>query len=144
MHISQLLHATILVSDLTRSRQFYEELLGFSPNASRPKMSFEGVWYDFPPAQQLHLMQLPNPETGLQRSLNGGRDRHLAFAVDKLTMLIEKLEGSGVSFNLSQTGRRALFCRDPDDNALEFIEIVWTQTISMAAKNQEIKSEYNT
>lgn len=122
MRISQLLHATILVSDLARSRQFYEEVLGFSPNTSRPKMSFEGVWYDFPPTQQLHLMQLPNPEAGLQRPLNGGRDRHLAFEVDNLTILVAKLEGSGIRFNLSQTGRRALFCRDPDDNALEFIE----------------------
>jgi glyoxylase I family protein len=37
---------------------------------------------------------------------------------------MQKLDGSGINYNLSQTGRRALFCRDPDDNALEFIESV--------------------
>ena len=121
MNISKLLHATILVADLGRARNFYEQILGFAPAASRPQMSFAGVWYDLGP-QQLHLMQLPNPEAGLQRPLNGGRDRHIAFAVDDLSALVKKLEGSGISFNLSQTGRRALFCRDPDDNALEFIE----------------------
>lgn len=123
MNISKLLHATILVADLEKSRGFYEQILGFSASTLRPKMGFEGVWYDFGPHQQLHLMQLPNPELGLQRPQNGGRDRHIAFAVDDLSALIHKLEGSGVNYNLSKTGRRALFCRDPDDNALEFIEL---------------------
>lgn len=122
MKISKLLHATLLVSDLGRAREFYEQVLGFSASNLRPQMSFEGVWYELGSHQQLHLMQLPSPETGLQRPANGGRDRHLAFAVDDLSALIQKLEGAGVKFNLSQTGRRALFCRDPDDNALEFIE----------------------
>lgn len=122
MNITKLLHATILVADLTKSREFYEQVLGFSASPTRPAMSFEGVWYDFSPQQQLHLMQLPNPETGLQRPANGGRDRHIAFAVDDLSALINIFQGSGIRYNLSQTGRRALFCRDPDDNALEFIE----------------------
>lgn len=124
MKISQLLHATILVQDLLRSRAFYEQVLGFTASTSRPQMSFDGVWYDLAPQQQLHLMQLHSPEVGLQRPLNGGRDRHIAFAVDDLPALVLKLEGAGVQHNLSQTGRRALFCRDPDDNALEFIESV--------------------
>lgn len=122
MHISKLLHATILVADLVKARAFYEQVLGYTASTSRPQMSFAGVWYDLGPDQQLHLMQLPSPETGLQRPLNGGRDRHLAFAVDDLSALMRKLEGSGVHYNLSKSGRRALFCRDPDDNALEFIE----------------------
>lgn len=122
MKVSKLLHATILVADLARAREFYENILGFTVSPARPQMSFEGVWYDFSPQQQLHLMQLPNPEIGLQRPANGGRDRHIAFAVDNLSELINLLKGSGIRYNLSQTGRRALFCRDPDDNALEFIE----------------------
>lgn len=123
MQISSLLHATILVSDLNKARTFYEQILGFTASPSRPAMSFDGVWYDLGPQQQLHLMQLPNPEAGLQRPANGGRDRHIAFAVDDLSALMQKLEGSGVVYNSSKTGRRALFCRDPDGNALEFIQI---------------------
>ncbi|HUX90080.1 MAG TPA: VOC family protein [Gallionellaceae bacterium] len=124
MNISKLLHATILVQDLVQARAFYEQVLGFSASPSRPKMSFDGVWYDLAVHQQLHLMQLPNPEAGLRRPVNGGRDRHLAFGVDDLSALAGRLEGSGIPYNLSQTGRRALFCRDPDDNALEFIELI--------------------
>lgn len=121
MIIGKLLHASILVDDLERARGFYEKLLGFTASSLRPTMSFEGVWYEFG-EQQLHLMLLVNPEAGLQRPQNGGRDRHIAFAVDDVTALASKLQGAGVPYNLSQSGRRALFCRDPDDNALEFVE----------------------
>ena len=122
MKFTGLAHATLLVADLEKARTFYENVLGFTLSTARPKMSFEGVWYDIAPQQQIHLMQLPNPEAGLQRPENGGRDRHLAFAVDDMAALVKLLQGSGIRYNLSQTGRRALFCRDPDDNALEFIE----------------------
>ena len=122
MTISRLLHATLLVENLSKAREFYEKTLGFTASSSRPEMSFDGVWYDVTTQQQLHLMQLPNPETGLQRPSNGGRDRHLAFAVDNLAELVQKLEGAGINHTMSKSGRRAVFCRDPDDNALEFIE----------------------
>ena len=123
MIITKLLHSTILVADLDKARVFYEGVLGFKASALRPEMSYDGVWYEFG-EQQLHLMQLPNPESGLQRPANGGRDRHIAFSVDDLSMLMVRLEQAGIKFNLSKSGRRALFCRDPDDNALEFVELV--------------------
>lgn len=122
MKISRLLHATILVADLQRSRNFYEGVLGFVASPSRPQMSFDGVWYEFG-EQQLHLMQLPNPEAGLQRPAHGGRDRHVAFAVDDMNALVQKLTAAKVPHTLSQSGRSALFCRDPDDNALEFVAL---------------------
>lgn len=117
-------HATFLCADLARSRAFYEGLLGLRSDSKRPQMSFEGVWYDIAPNQQLHLMLLPDPEVGLQRPQHGGRDRHLALRVDDLHGLSQRLLQHGVAFTLSQSGRRALFCRDPDQNALEFIEVV--------------------
>ncbi len=116
-------HVALLTSDLGRARDFYEGVLGLRL-AQRPKMSFDGVWYDIAPNQQLHLMLLPNPEAGLQRPLHGGRDRHLALRVSDLSRVREKLDVANVACTQSQSGRRALFCRDPDQNALEFIEIV--------------------
>jgi catechol 2,3-dioxygenase-like lactoylglutathione lyase family enzyme len=119
--INGILHATFLTSDLARSRAFYEGLLGLQPDPKRPAMSFEGVWYDLADNQQLHLMSLPDPEAGLQRPTHGGRDRHVALAVSNLAELVERLEQAGIAYTLSQSGRKALFCRDPDGNALEFI-----------------------
>jgi hypothetical protein len=36
--------------------------------------------------------------------------------------LAQQLDKAGIAFTRSQSGRAALFCRDPDDNALEFVE----------------------
>lgn len=120
--INGLLHATFVVQDLQRARQFYEGVLGLVLNTTRPEMSFSGVWYDVGPQQQIHLMQLHSPEFGLQRPEHGGRDRHIALAVNDMNALVKQLEGAGVGYTMSKSGRRALFCRDPDGNALEFIE----------------------
>jgi catechol 2,3-dioxygenase-like lactoylglutathione lyase family enzyme len=123
MRVCAILHASLVVSDLARSRVFYEELLGLTQNHTRPQMPFEGIWYDAGPNQQIHLMQLPNPEAGLQRPAHGGRDRHVALAVDDIEALRLELENSGINYTRSQSGRPVIFCRDPDDNALEFIQV---------------------
>ena len=124
MKMISLLHATFLTSDLTRSRAFYEGVLGLHPDSKRPTMSFDGVWYNVADGQQIHLMLLPDPEAGLQRPAHGGRDRHIALAVSDVAQLVKRLDQAEVAYTLSQSGRRALFCRDPDGNALEFVESV--------------------
>ena len=124
MKITGIIHATFLTSNLARSRAFYEKVLGLHADPKRPQMSYDGVWYDAAPNQQIHLMLLPDPEAGLQRPAHGGRDRHVALGVDDLAKLVERLEQAGIAYTLSQSGRRALFFRDPDGNALEFIEAV--------------------
>lgn len=115
-------HVTLLVADLPRARDFYETMLGLEINPARPVMSFEGVWYDIG-AAQIHLMRLPNPDAGLERPAHGGRDRHVAFLINDIVELQARLTRADIPFTLSQSGRRALFCRDPDDNALEFISV---------------------
>jgi glyoxylase I family protein len=121
--ITGILHTSFITTDLTKSRTFYEGVLGLEPNPGRPIMSYDGVWYDIAINQQIHLLLLPNPEAGLQRPMHGGRDRHIALEVSDLAKLIARLEQAGIAYTLSQSGRRALFCRDPDGNALEFVEI---------------------
>ena len=119
--ITGILHATFLTTDLTQSRAFYEGVLGLQLNLDRPTMNYDGVWYDVADKQQIHLMLLPNPEAGLERPAHGGRDRHVALAVSDIAKLIARLDQAGVAYTLSRSGRRAVFCRDPDGNALEFI-----------------------
>ena len=117
-------HVTFLSADLARARAFYEGVLGLQRDPERPAMSFDGAWYNISASQQLHLMALPSPETGLQRPEHGGRDRHVALVVSDFAELVQRLERAGISYTLSQSGRRALFCRDPDQNALEFVAAV--------------------
>lgn len=120
MHFT-FLHASLLVADLARARHFYEAVLGLSPSATRPEMSFAGVWYEIG-AQQIHLLVLPNPDPVSGRPEHGGRDRHLALGVADLVILERRLEQAAIPYTRSRSGRAALFCRDPDGNALEFVE----------------------
>jgi catechol 2,3-dioxygenase-like lactoylglutathione lyase family enzyme len=115
-----LLHSSLLVTDLRRSRPFYEDVLGLTPSSLRPPMSFDGVWYELGD-QQIHLLELPNPEAALAKPAHGGRDRHVAVRVDDLEGMREKLEAAGIAYTRSQSGRSAIFCRDPDGNAFELI-----------------------
>lgn len=121
--ITGIYHATFLTGDIVEARAFYEGVLGLRPDPNRPQMGFDGVWYEVAPGQQIHLMLLPDPEVGLQRPAHGGRDRHVALVVSDIAKLIERLNGAGVAYTLSRSGRNALFCRDPDQNALEFVEL---------------------
>lgn len=116
-------HAGLLVSDLARARTFYESVLGLAPFPSRPDLPYPGTWYELGGGQQLHLMQLPNPDAASVRPEHGGRDRHIALATRNLDALKARLEKAGVAYTASKSGRAALFCRDPDLNTLEIVEV---------------------
>ncbi len=113
-------HASLLVADTTRALAFYRDLLGLAVIAERPDLGFPGAWLRVG-AQQIHLLELPNPDPVTGRPAHGGRDRHLALYVQDLDGLAGRLERAGIPFTRSRSGRAALFCRDPDANALEFI-----------------------
>ena len=121
--IVALLHAGLLVSDLGRAKAFYETVLGLAPSPHRPPLPYPGEWYELGGGQQLHLMNLPNPDAGAARPGHGGRDRHIAFGVRDLAAMRGRLDAAGVRYTVSQSGRAALFCRDPDDNTLELVEL---------------------
>ncbi|OZA13844.1 MAG: glyoxalase [Hydrogenophilales bacterium 17-62-8] len=123
IHIGALLHAGLLVSDLARAKVFYESVLGLKRIADRPALPYPGEWYDLGAGQQLHLMNLPNPDAASIRPEHGGRDRHIALAVRDMAALKSRLDAAGVAYTTSQSGRAALFCRDPDRNTLEFVEV---------------------
>jgi glyoxylase I family protein len=114
-------HVSLLVQDLPRSLGFYSGLLGMPVSAERPDLGYPGAWLQLP-GQQIHLLCLPDPDAGSVRPQHGGRDRHLALWVDDLAELARRLERAGIACSRSRSGRAALFCRDPDGNALEFIQ----------------------
>jgi catechol 2,3-dioxygenase-like lactoylglutathione lyase family enzyme len=121
--ISALLHAGLLVADLARAKLFYESVLGLVPDPGRPQLPYPGEWYHLGGGRQLHLMALPNPDAASIRPEHGGRDRHIALGVKNMDALKRRLDAAGVKYTASQSGRAALFCRDPDGNTLEFVEV---------------------
>jgi glyoxylase I family protein len=116
-----LAHASVLVRDTATALGFYCGVLDMPLDAARPDLGYPGAWLNLG-AQQIHLLELPNPDPATGRPAHGGRDRHIAVLVRDLDHLKKRLEQAGIAHTLSRSGRRALFCRDPDGNALEFIE----------------------
>lgn len=115
-------HASLLVADTTKSLAFYRDLLGMEVVADRPDLGFPGAWLRVADGGQIHLLELANPDPLEGRPEHGGRDRHVALLVAELTPICQALEEGGVAYTMSRSGRAALFCRDPDGNALELIE----------------------
>jgi glyoxylase I family protein len=113
-------HASLVVSDTDASLIFYRDILGM-PQTDRPDLGFPGAWLQLG-AQQIHLLELENPDPTTGRPEHGGRDRHIALSVPELAPVREVLDKNGVAYTLSKSGRQALFCRDPDGNALEILQ----------------------
>lgn len=121
LQITEFHHASLIVRSTADALAFYVGLLGLEQVEDRPDLGYPGAWLTVG-NQQIHLLELPNPDSLDNRPAHGGRDRHLAFQVTDLQALSERLEQHNIHYTLSKSGRKALFCRDPDQNALEFIE----------------------
>jgi glyoxylase I family protein len=115
-------HVSFIVADTAQALRFYCDVLGLEVYPQRPDLGYPGAWLQINEEQQIHLLELPNPDQVSGRPEHGGRDRHIAFHINELSHVQQALEEAGLAFTLSQSGRKALFCRDPDGNALEFIE----------------------
>jgi len=115
-------HASLIVKDTEQALVFYRDLLNLKVISERPDLGYAGAWLDLGSGQQLHLLELDNPDSIENRPEHGGRDRHLAFRIKSLNLLENELSQAQIAYTLSLSGRAALFCRDPDGNALEFIE----------------------
>lgn len=121
VEIEAIHHVSLIVADTRRALDFYVGVLGMKVT-ERPDLGFPGAWLQVG-FQQIHLLELPNPDPVDGRPEHGGRDRHLAMTVADLDGLAQALEKAGIFHTRSKSGRQALFCRDPDGNGLEFIEL---------------------
>jgi glyoxylase I family protein len=116
-------HFGFIVKDVTKAMEFYRDVLGLADISHlRHELPYPGAFLACGP-QQLHLMQIPNPDEGTPRPEYSGRDKHVALAVNSIDTLAKRLDAHGVSYKLSKSGRKALFTRDYDENALEFVEV---------------------
>lgn len=120
--VTRIHHASLIVADTERSLAFYCGMLGLEPDPERPDLGYPGAWL-WVGGDQIHLMELPNPDPITGRPAHGGRDRHLALRVQDLDDLEQRLDAAGIPFTRSRSGRRAIFLRDPDANALELMQL---------------------
>jgi glyoxylase I family protein len=111
--IRRLHHSSVRITDLARSRAFYEGLLGLE-NAPRPDLGFPGAWYDVGGAQ-LHLIQTGKMLDGIDPT-----DPHVAFEVPSLAAVKQMLDARGVRY--LEFGAAQLWILDPDGNVVELCE----------------------
>jgi glyoxylase I family protein len=114
-------HSSVLVADVDGALRFYNGVLGLEIDRARPDLGYPGAWLKAGD-QQIHLLQLPNPDPLEGRPAHAGRDRHTALTVRGLDRLEQRLQQAAIPFTRSRSGRNAVFCRDPDGNGIELIE----------------------
>ena len=114
-------HCSLIVANIGKALEFYKGILGLEVDESRPDLGYPGAWLQVGNSQ-IHLLEVPNPDSAENRPEHGGRDRHVALQVNDLNRLIQRLEAANIDYSKSKSGRAALFCRDFDGNAVELVE----------------------
>lgn len=115
-------HCSLIVANTTKALEFYTGILALQLDETRPDLGYPGAWLQVGNGQ-IHLLEVPSPYSVDNRPEHGGRDHHVALQVYDLDTLIQRIEAAGLAYSRSKSGRRALFCRDYDGNAIELVEI---------------------
>ncbi len=113
-------HVSFPVTEISRARDFYENILGFE-QIERPNFPFAGAWYDGG-SVQVHLIEVPEGLDVAPRpqSINP-LDRHDAFAIDDYTKSLDFLRSKDIEVLETTPEIGQLFVRDPDGNIIELI-----------------------
>lgn len=122
MNVLRCAHTAVLVSDLARAEEFYERALGLEKVARAAALRFPGTWYQLGENLQLHLIVHPGWEAPTPNREKWGRNPHLALAIADFAALKARLQAADIPFQMSASGRAALFVRDPDGNIIELAQ----------------------
>ena len=119
--VSAIDHCSLIVANTGKALEFYRDILGLEVDELRPDLGYPGAWLKVGNSQ-IHLLEVPNPDSVENRPQHGGRDHHVALQVADLDLLIQRLGKADIDYSKSKSGRAALFCRDYDGNAVELVE----------------------
>lgn len=115
-------HLSFAVSDLERSRRFYEDVLELE-RIPRPDLGIPGEWYTAGNAE-VHLIQTPaGADVGSRPAALTPLANHQAFAVDDYAKTLDHFRSHGLEVVETDPRAGQLWVRDPDGNVLEFIAI---------------------
>jgi lactoylglutathione lyase len=121
-HAMKYLHTMVRVSDLERSLDFYCNKLGLKElrRTQNEQGRFTLVFLAAPGDEdaQVELTYNWDPE-----NYTGGRNfGHLAYAVDDIYALCQKLKDNGVTINRPPRDGRMAFVRSPDGISIELLQ----------------------
>lgn len=125
----QYLHTMVRISDLDASLHFYCDLLGL--NEVRRKESEKGRFtlvFLAAPEDEARSTELQAPELELTynwdpEEYTGGRNfGHLAYRVDDIYALCQKLQDNGVTINRPPHDGHMAFVKSPDGISVELLQ----------------------
>lgn len=125
--INKVHHIAIICSDYKKSKTFYTEVLGLEIMREIYRKERDSYKLDLSMNGQyvIELFSFPEPPKRLSRPEATGL-RHLAFEVEDLEAVLEKMQESEVLFEPIRTdeftGKRFTFITDPDGLPIEFYE----------------------
>jgi lactoylglutathione lyase len=116
------LHTMVRVTDIEQSLRFYRDALGLMELSRReyPKGRYTLVFLGAPenPECQVELTYNWDPE-----KYAGGRNfGHLAYEVDDIYAVCERLRAHGVTINRPPRDGRMAFVRSPDRISIELLQ----------------------
>jgi len=113
-------HVSFSVTDLQRSRRFYEDVLELVEIA-RPDLGLPGVWYRAGDSE-VHLIARPEGvDVGSTPAAINPLANHQAFAIDDYEKCLERLEARGIEVLPTSAEQGQMWIRDPDGNVIELI-----------------------
>ena len=121
-------HIAIICSNYEVSKKFYTEVLGLTIIQEIYRAERQSYKLDLALNGNyiIELFSFPNPPKRVSRPEASGM-RHLAFAVDKLEVIINHLNKNQIvsePIRIDEfTGKRFTFISDPDDLPIEFYEL---------------------
>jgi catechol 2,3-dioxygenase-like lactoylglutathione lyase family enzyme len=115
-------HYTIMVQDLERTREFYEDVVGLTVG-DRPPLAFPGYWLYSGGVPTVHLVGHRPENPVIDGAPETGRLDHIAFAAENLKLMRERLQARGIEYQervLPRLNMTQLFFADPDGINIEF------------------------
>ena len=117
-------HMAIYVKDLAKTRQFYEDFLGFAEPFTLPKKSGDGVRIAFVKINDSQYFEIFNEADRGEGQLN-----HISIYTDSADGMYAYLKSRGVaipsdrgSVGKGQTGNKNFNVKDPDGHIVEIVE----------------------
>ncbi|BBN01119.1 hypothetical protein MPTK1_2g04800 [Marchantia polymorpha subsp. ruderalis] len=115
-------HISRVCSNLTESRRFYENVLGFVQIKRPGSFDFEGAWL-FNYGIGIHLLQSENGGSPGAKEIDPKAD-HVSFQCEDMTLVEEKLQESGIKYLRREVEEGGilvdqLFFHDPDGFMIE-------------------------